>query len=416
MLRRIENSIRKVFGLAARPPEPEVPKEIVNNKYVRKAVNKSQRGRLLKRLFKIYAASAALSVGLQYAPDMVSQPLDNFMASKGYDNNYSQHFHTPEIRVYDRYNPLYPFHRAGRTVGMVWHENLKSNHLLAIPLAMGTPILYTQELWTGFTDMLPGSKLDAWSIAPNDPLPERTNFIRPPGDFSLEGFMRDFSGQNGKKLVFNNDRDELRSVLFEFVMLHEARHGDQQKLAIETANESDADLYAFKVLLARGVKPALAQEAATIVAHARSIQGAVGGDPGHVTTFTLARGGQRIFDAHQDAASFQRLHDLLKEADGMNDKAFAPGTPIGNRYFYLTLAMHGAGLLNEDPGLKKAAGAFLASIDYFDAMAGGKIIDQNYDLEKIDLRYLTQQYKPVPDKLRVQPPKPLPPAARPPNS
>ncbi len=36
------------------------------------------------------------------------------MARRGYADDYSKNFHTKEIRVYDRFNPLYPFHLAGR--------------------------------------------------------------------------------------------------------------------------------------------------------------------------------------------------------------------------------------------------------------------------------------------------------------
>ncbi len=407
MFDNLQNKIRKLFGLKAKPPAPEVPEEVVNNKYVRKAVNKSQRGRLLKRLALIFGTSAAVSTGLQFAPNMVSTPMDDFMAAKGYSADYSQNFHTKEIRVYDRFNPLYPFHLAGRTTGMLWHEALKEQHSGLISLSLATPLFYTDMLLKGFTDMLPGSKLDAFSISSNDAPSERVNFIRPPGDFSLNRFMGDFSGVNGKKLEFRSDREELRHVLFQFVMLHEARHGDQQKLAYETANESDADLYAFKVLASRGIDRALLTEAATIVAHARAINAAVGGDNAHATTFTIARGGQRIFDAHQDADSFGRLHDLLSEADHRNDSAFPAAMPVGNRYFYLTMAMNEEGLLEEDPGLKKAAAAFISSIRYFDALSNGQIIDRKFTGEKIDLDYLTQPYKPVPDKLTVpKPPRP----------
>ncbi len=407
MLDGLKNKLRAAFGLKAKPPaKTDVPKEIVDNKHVQKAVLKKVRRRRLTKLGLAFLASATLSTGLQYAPDMVSTKLDDFMAQKNFGGDYAQHFHAKEIRVYDRFNPLYPFHLAGNAVKMTWQDGERDG-LGAVPLAIGTPFLYSGMLWKGFTDMIPGNKLDAYSISNSDDAANRTTYIRPPGDFSLNRFMGDFSGVNGQKLEFQSDREVLRDILFQFVMLHEARHGDQDKNVFAPTNESDADLYAFRVMKARGTDPALLNEAATIVAHARSINGAVGGDAGHASTFTLQRGQQRVFDAHQDAAAFDRLHELLTEAAGRNREAFPDSMPRGNRYLYLTLAMESQGLLKEDPGLEKAAASFVQALGYFDKLSGGKVIDRKYDLSKIDLKYLTEVYKPVPDKV-----VPLKPPAR----
>lgn len=399
MLDGLKNKLRAAFGMKAKPPEKtDVPQEILENKHVQKAVLKKVRRRHLKKIGLAFAASAALSTGLQYAPDLVSTKLDNFMAQKNFGSDYAQHFHAKEIRVYDRFNPLYPFHLAGNAVKMTWQDGERDG-LGAVPLVVGTPFLYTGMLWKGFTDMIPGNKLDAFSISNSDEAANRTTYIRPPGDFSLNRFMGDFSGVNGQKLEFQSDREVLRDILFQFVMLHEARHGDQDKTVFGATNESDADLYAFRVMKARGTDSTLLNEAATIVAHARAINGAVGGDAEHASTFTLQRGQQRVFDAHQDAASFERLNQLLAEADARNRDKFPDAMPRGNRYLYLTLAMHGQGLLKEDAGLDKAATSFVQALGYFDKLSGGKIIDQQFELSKIDLKYLTQVYKPVPDKL-----------------
>ena len=392
-----EFKLRDIFKRKAKTP---IPKELLNDKPLQKAIVWRHRKKVLRRLCGIFLASAALSTGLQYTPNLVSTKFDDFMAGRGYADNLSQHFHTGEIRVYDRFNPLYPFHRAGREVALEWHENMKITRFAAIPLVFKTPGTYWDGLTGGFWDMLPGGgELDAYSMANNDKPSERVNFIRPPAEFSLDSFLRGFTGVNGEKLTFKNDREDLRNVLFAFVMLHEARHGDQEKLAPLNANESDADLYAFKVMQARGVDPALLQEAATIVAHARALSAVLGGDASHVSTFTMQRGSARIFDAYQDEAAFQRLHDVVREADVRNDTAFPVRMPAGQRYLYLTLAMEQEGLLDEDPGMKKAAVAYVNALNYFNRASGGKIIDPKFDISKIDLSYLTQSYKPVPDKL-----------------
>jgi len=253
-------------------------------------------------------------------------------------------------------------------------------------------------VFKGFMDMLPGDALDAYSMASNDKVELRTNFIRPPGEFSVQSFLSDFSNIEGDHFKFQHSQKDIQKVLFEFVMLHEARHGDQQKVAFITANESDADLYAFRVMAARGTDPALLQEAATIVAHARAINATLNGDQAHVSTFALLRGSQRIFDAHEDAAAFKRLHDVLAEADKANDKRFPVDMAAGTRYFYLAAALEKAGLLNEDPGMKRAAGAYVGAIAYFNNVSGGTMLDPKYSVT-LDLSYLVQNYVPVPDRL-----------------
>jgi hypothetical protein len=404
-----EFKLRDIFRRKAGPP---IPKELLADKPLQKAIVRRHRWKVLRRLSGIFLASAALSTGLQYTPDLVSTKFDDFMTGRGFEGNYSQHFHTGEIRVYDRFNPLYPFHRAGHEVALEWHESMKITRLAAIPLALWTPFMYLGNLGSGFADMIPFSSLDAYSIANNDKPADRINFIRPPAEFSLNDFLADFSGVNGERLTFKNDREDLRDALFLFVMLHEARHGDQEKLAYLNANESDADLYAFRVMQARGIDPALVRETAAIVAHARAISAVLHGDAAHASTFTLQRGSGRIFDAYQDEASFRRLHEVLQEADVRNDKAFPLRMNAGQRYLYLVHAMEKEGLLDEDAGMKKAAVAYVGAINYFNRASGGVMINPHFDLSKIDLSYLTQNYKPVPDKLNP----PAAPKAPKPNS
>jgi hypothetical protein len=329
--RYTESNIPKITKLFKRKALPPIPKDLAANKPLQKAVIRKHRRKVGKRLLCVVFGSAALSAGLQLTPDLVSTKFDDFMVQRGYPADLSKNFSTGEIRVYDRFNPLYPFHLAGREVGMIWHESLKEQHVGPIFPLLATPRVYVQGLWNGTKDMFPGSQLDAYSMAPNDALKNRVNFIRPPDEFSLNGFLEDFSGQDGSALKFKSDRNDLRYVLFEFVMLHEARHGDQQKLAFINANEADADLYAFQVMASRGVPPALLNEAATIVAHARAINGAMRGDAAHASTFTLERGRERIFDAYEDATDFSRLHMVLAEADHRNDAAFPADMPAGNR-------------------------------------------------------------------------------------
>ena len=79
----------------------------------------------------------------------------------------------------------------------------------------------------------------------------------------------------------------------------------------------------------------------------------------------MMRGKVRIFDAHQDAAAFDRLNSMLQEADALNDKAFDAAMPTGNRYYYIARAMHERGMLDKDPAMKNAAAVFINAVVYF---------------------------------------------------
>src|SRR5690606_32139152 len=101
----------------------------------------------------------------------------------------------------------------------------------------------------GMGDTFSSGALDAYSISTDAPLSERNVFIRPPADnFTVQEFLRDFAGLNLPDVQFEHDHKEIERVLFEYVMLHEARHGDQAKSVSTALNEADADRYAFDVL------------------------------------------------------------------------------------------------------------------------------------------------------------------------
>jgi hypothetical protein len=392
--------LRDIFRRKAKRVMPPIPAEVLNDKRVKRAILHNRRKKWVKGIAAVLLASTALSTGLQFHPELVSKPYDRFMAEQGYPSDLKSHFHAAQINVYDRDNPLYPFHMAGNEARLIWHEAAKKPGLHA-GLALETPLIYADALFKGFGDMIAPQALDAYSVSNNDPPDTRVCFMRPPADFSIAEFFRDFSNVDSKDFKFRHSEDELKKVLFEYVMLHEARHCDQNKMVYVNANESDADIYALRVLQARGTDPGLLKEAATIIAQLRSINAVMGGDSQHASTFALIRGGESIFSAHQDAASYDQLRGILQEAANFNRKAFPADMPGGTRVFYLTAALYDSGLLDTDAPLKRAAASFINATIYFDKISGGKMIDPGYDLNRIDLRYLVAAYRPVPDKLQV---------------
>jgi len=405
-------SLRALFSRKAKRELPPIPEAVLNDKRVQKTIIRRRRRKRLKRILAVLLASSALSTGLQFHPELVSKPYDQYMAEQGYATNLKDHFHAAQINVYDRHSLLYPFHLAGNETRIIWHEAEKKPHHSTLQLAVASPVIYTAGLIKGFEDMIMPQALDAYSMSNGDDPATRTCFIRPPSDFSLAGFFADFSRVNSKDFHFQHSKEDLKRTLFEYVMLHEARHCDQDKSAYTTANEADADLYAFRVLQARGTDPGLLQETMSIITHLRAFNAVMSGDTQHVSTFTLERGSETIFTAHEDAAAFRELRDIIQEAGAHNPKAFPAGMSQGKQAFYLTAKLYKSGLLDANPQVKKAARAFIQSIAYFDTASGGRLIDRNYDLRRIDLSYLTSEYKPVPDKLDVpaaaQPNRPAP--------
>lgn len=398
-------SLLGLFNRKAGRVMPPIPEEILKDKRVRKEIFRRRNRKIFRALSVAFALSATTSLVTINHPDLVSTPFNQYMADHGYAGDLQSHYYAPDIRVYERSNILYPFHMAGNETRIVWHENLKKS---AAPqniaaLALETPVLYAKGLTSGFAQMLFPNMLDAYSMANDDAPNTRSCFIRPPADFSVAEFFKNFSNVNTASFHFKNSQDALKKTLFEYVMLHEARHCDQPKTVFTTANEADADLYAFRVLEARGTNPALLQETVEIIAHLRTINAVMHGDTDHVSTFTLARGAESILTAHQDAASFGLLRDVLDETLKNNTHAFQGRMSEGLRAYYAAAALDRSNLLKSDPQLARANGAFLSAINYFDAMSGGKLVNAQFDINRIDLSYLAGRYVPVKDKLAVPP-------------
>ncbi len=385
-------------------PAP-VPSEIYNDTRVQKAVFKARRRSFIKRLLVSSVAAAAISTGTQYYPDTVSTPLDQYMADKGHTPDFSIHFHAANIRVYDRWNPLYPFHLAGQGAKLTWQAidaDPEGGPIgKGISKGLSTAIIYPSMLFQGFSTLLMPNALDAYAIPNDAPHDKREVFIRPPGEIKIADFISDFGRVNSDKLYFNNSPKDLERVLYQYIMLHEARHGDQRTDVATSLNEADADRYAFSVLAARGHKKELLDEALAIITHSRTMASVLGGGTSHTTSVALLRPYQTPYAAYKDEAALQRLHKVLSDADVMNKDVFPKDMSRGNRFIYLAGAMNKQGVADKDPDMKLALSMFVNAAVYFNMVTGGSMIDTSFDLQKINISYLQQQYKPVEDKLGI---------------
>jgi len=410
--KKFTERLRDIFRRKAKPAP--IPPEIYNNKRVQKAVFKARRRSFFKRLLLTSVAAAAISTGTHYAPDSVSTPFNTYMTQNGHAANFHDHFHAKEIRVYDRWNPLYPFHLAGQGVKVTWKEINEDENSggagKAFSKAVATPIVYYSMLFKGVGDLILPHPIDAYALSGNTPHSEREVFIRPPKTIDLADFISDFGRVNTPDMKFKNDTAELERVIFEYIMLHEARHGDQDKGVATSLNESDADRYAFDVLAARGNDAGLLSEARAIITHSRTMASVLGGGTSHTTSVALMRPYATPYNAYRDEAALHRLHQVLKDADLMNTDVFPEEMSRGNRYVYLAAALKKSGIAARDPDMQIATDMFLNAAGFFNRAADGALVDQRFNIDKINVSYLNQQYKPVEDKLAPQtPPAPKPP-------
>ncbi len=380
-----------------------VPPAVRNDAVVKEAIFKDRSRKRWKYILGFLMGSTTLSIALQLTPNLVSTPFSEHMAEKGYPTQLKDHFHSARIRVYDRSNILYPFHYAGMTTRIEWGEAIRDPdaNIGLLDIAF-EPVRIGAKVIDGYFQMLPGNKLDAWSISGSQDTKDRFCYIRPAGNFSLERYLSDFSGVRSKEFHFRNDHEALSKILYAYVMLHEARHCDQDKrVHASPLNESDSDLYAFKIMQAHGVDPDLLGEAHEIMTSLRTINSVIGGDTLHTTTFTLQRKTQTAMNAHNDAATFWRLRQILLDAYALNSAAFPEEMKAGGKFFALTHAMSQAGLFKDDKQLTLAAETFMSGLRYLDQVSGGGIIFKDFNTTKLDFNYFTQDYKPVPDKLNV---------------
>lgn len=407
--KKLTTRLRDIFKRSSQPP---VPAEVVNDKRVQKAVLKNHRRKRWRALRNIALVSTAISTILQFNPNIVSTSYDDHMAARGYPAAHVENFNAENVRVLDRGNVLLPFYTAGTSVVDGWREADRQEMGLLTKVVI-TPFAYAMGFGSGMGDVFSSDVLDAHSLSTNAPLEVRNVYIRPPADnFTVNDFLHEFAGlPQNIELQFKHDNRDIARVLYEYVMLHEARHGDQDKSVSTALNEADADRYAFAVLQTRGYDADLLQEVRDIVTHGRTMASVLGGGTSHSTSLSLMRQYPTVFDAYEDGAAFKRLHNILADAAHMNEDLFAENMPLGNRMIYVSTALFVQGTLRDNHELRAANNHFRMATIFFQHASGFKLFGPMENLEHIDVDYLKNPYSAAPDKLapaRSQRPAPRP--------
>ena len=355
----------------------------------------------------ILLGSTVLSAVLQFFPGLVSRPFDDYMKTQGAPADLSAHFHAASTHVYDSWNPLTPFHRAGRSVVAslqnAYHSNTPVKDLCFTLLT--SPINYASSFVSPTIREI-FTPLNAYCIRGDTPLENRAVFINPPRIASAKAYVEEFLPSDILKddhsFTSAGDPEKLRQKIFEFIMLHEARHGDQDSKTKGSTNESDADLYAMRVLEARQTDTEAVEEAGLLVRHTRVLQAVLSEDESHVTGFALGRGETTILKGCDDVSASARLHRILNQLYKINELAVKKMSEK-RALMHLALAVDKANAFAHDAELQKTFSAFIEAISYMDKATGNGLIDNAFDLSKIDVACLNKNFKPVPDKLEVPP-------------
>lgn len=374
----------------------------------------AQPGDFIRRL-AIRGATAALLAGtalsalLQVMPDTVSTPAADYLAGRGYPSSLRAQFQAKSVRVYDRDNPLVAVHLAGHYARMIW---AKSDNLLK--KVTFSPMAFVIGAKSGYDLLHNDSRLAAYSYSSAQTnAAARDVFIWPSDDaIPTTQWLQEMTGLRAQHLDFGaHNEEQMRHVLAEFVLLHEMRHGDQDKEDVQVLSESDADAYALHLIGASGTPPALVGEARAFVTAARTVSAilnSASGRDSHTTALALQRGMEGSFtrtntqqtyalnvQALQDGSAFTNASLMLRGV--MFDNDFPKGMQTASIYYHAAQALIANGVVNANT-VSDPVVMYVNAMTYLDHLAGGTIIERTLDAKSIDVsRFISPDTVAPPD-------------------
>lgn len=362
-------------------------------------------GQKRKKLLVFLAGTALASTALQFTPGLTSKPAKDYFEEQGIPAAMAEEFHTKNIRVYDRYNPLYPVHLGGFAVRAL---NEESKNASAFQKAYKYPANvvtgYVTGIGTFFSLYIPPYKsIDAFSVKTPLSAATRECFVRPPGRMTLQSFLNEFTGTGGEVTFMTRKGDaELAKVLKDFALLHELRHCDQNPDMPVIINESDADIRAFEIMQRSGnYRPEMIEEARHIIAELRIFNG-VRGDVAHMSKSAVNLGPQAPASTFDDEYATHHLRSLIDLSYRMDEKRlkdiFGENMAHHEKAYHITQALIASGGLDTRPVVLEKAREFVSSVEYFNALAEGGMITRDNLSAKIRVEGLDKPYAPVPEK------------------
>lgn len=335
------------------------------------------------------AFAVAVSGATTVQPDLVSASLGDYAAAHGADG-LQNNFSTASIRVYDRRNPLVPFHMAGQDVRRHWQGGGGLFYRSAT-----APVVYSVGLVKGAVTLIFSAPLDAYSISDNAPYAVRQCFIRPAGHLDTAVLFKDFTGVAAKPAVRGGTEESMARYYATLTLAHEARHCDQDKsMGGGGLNEIDADMVADRIAGA-GLSPKHHAALRSYWASLRLIHAVADGDVGHYSTPALLRGRTTPLQAIDDTATAWRLMLVLQGGESHNAVALSELGAVERRYHLAValLADRKAG----DARLRGKAQAFVQAVRTLNTASDGKLITVPHKkiAAHIDMAWLRQTYNPM---------------------
>lgn len=411
----ISNSLDKFFGGSDAPLSALTASELAarekyaNEQRIRKDAIRHHLGLRLFRIVRntltcAFAAVATTSAVSNFYPDLAAKPFNDHMTDKGYAPDQDKYFHNKQIRVY-RNLPMASLHIAGANSGLRLKNALTSDGLLHKTFALASePLIYAADLYVSYnglklqdsTGIYNAFMLNMGQLMQND---KGSYVIEVGPDFSLRQYLNSTLGlPESQQLTFRNDPEKLEKLLYQLIMLHEARHADQT-LPATSLNETDADHYAFKVMQQQGTDPALLNEALEIWHTLRTVR-ALAGDTFHCTTdLGVGTPPRSIQQGIEDPAGFAQLQSTLVYVGSMNDNKFPYGMSNFNRVFFTLQRILVDEECRSNRPLHRAAQATQSAMLHMDRLCGGTLLTGEFAFMEIDMTCLKLPYDRIPDPL-----------------
>ena len=277
------------------------------------------------RLLASAAGAAVLAACVYWAPalisdDMVSDDLETYLRENNMPPEYKNLVHVKQVRIYGRDNLLTIPHYAALCGGV--RESGKD--------AVNAYTFCASVMIRRFRNPNP---FDAFStIDPREP-EDREIYIRPPGYFEVNDYLRQATKINTLLYKADSDQRKLSQYLREFTLAHEIHHAGQSYYNSTLFIESDADLVAIKsVADLHKDEPEVISELKELVKTTRVING-VAGYLDHMSAMAIQRGETSFDHAKADENTTKEIILITRHLKKAFSKTMADiPTALERRY------------------------------------------------------------------------------------
>lgn len=324
-----------------------------------------------------------MAAAMQEMPGLCSSPADDYLRANNYPDSVAQNYDISRMHVYQRNNPLYALHQAGRPFAS-FSDNPQptGRKLVQLPFAMlGVGVKAGVELF----------RSDVSDNAFADPNNSETCFIRPPKeDFDLAAAVAHSSAifeiASMDNFVTDAPQEEIRQALRTVIMAHEMRHCEQPRHEYVAIKESDADLKAIEVLRQSGYDEAVVKETYQLMVASRVLSTLVS-DMSHDTSTSIFNGQAGFYDVVRTGTAHRGVGLLV--GDVVANHRFPQDMPYAERRYHAVEALLYDGALRPfGPDAVAYAELYLKAYQRINKFADNTLITDADYAPKIDLEFL----------------------------